>query len=382
MPNHRKLDRWEVKGEPGYIIPRAGVAYLRIGSIYRSLHIPFLPSYRQLGLDVLKRHQRESREREARQLLGLDAPASPVPPAVREMISLHAVIEEFERSRYPHLTINEIKNFQRPISYYLGGFNLEWNRADAIERERAVDLIYTELAERHVAPGLAANVRRKYTGHLQHLFAFMVERKHLASNPALLLTKPKKVRGTRRTRWLPEECDVILYHLEQLAPSGYYPLCIHFLMLTGMRPGEAMKLTRREAVGMYLPATGKGATRELPISALPMLREVLDDLLRLPPASKRAWLLFPWNNLTKVRIYFNEAVRRSGVDRKERTLYCCRKSAIWWMEDELLMHRQDIFDMVGHSEKIDDEYYREGPSGQELEKRIQRRRVIEKAEEI
>ncbi|MEP7220112.1 MAG: hypothetical protein ABI876_14410, partial [Bacteroidota bacterium] len=155
------------------------------------------------------------------------------------------------------------------------------------------------------------------------------------------------------------------------------------LLITGMRDGEILKITRKEAKGDFLMAISKvqrtkraiEVKREIPINHLPGLREVLDRLLALPPSpqSHRSDYLLPFATLNKLRKQFNRALEYSAIEPMGRTLNCCRKSTIWWLEDELLWDRQDIIDMIGHSEEIDDKYYRDRPKGQALESRIKRR---------
>lgn len=398
MPAQRKHDVWYIPGEEGRIRGRGSGrtkrAYLRFGDQEESLGFAFTRENMPLGLKILRERQNLRKLHRVAEKYNLELPrhlktavekpAEAPEPTEERWMTLREMIDDFKETTYCHITHHVQSHHNRALSYYIRKA-ISWDVKSDDHIDQAHEAIYLMLKEAHSSDEIDVNTKVKYYDYLLPVLDHLVKRKWLKSNPARDLKRPQRRRGSRRSRWTEDELKSILQRMEEIDPSGQYAMVTRLLLLTGVRDGEALKMTRTHAVGKFIPACSKvnprtreNKTRWIPVDLIPGLREVVDAILAWPP--ERGDYLLPWKNLNEWRTTFNDAVSLAGIERRERTLNCCRKSAIWWLEHELLWSRQDIEDMVGHAEDVDDEYYRDVPERTELADRIKRRIETQKSE--
>ncbi|MEP7219820.1 MAG: hypothetical protein ABI876_12940 [Bacteroidota bacterium] len=391
MPAKRKHGAWSIPGEEGRIRGRGSGrtkrAYLRFGDQEESLGFAFTRENMPLGLKILRERQNLRKLHRVAEKYNIELPGH-LKTAVEQQDTLEAVperwmslqemIEDFKEATYPHSTLSVQSHHNRAIAYYIRK-SITWDVKSDDLIEQAHEAIYLMVKEAHSSEELNVNTKVKYYDYLIPIFDHLVKRKWLKTNPVRDLKRPQRQRGSRRGRWTEMEMELIMYQMEKVDASGQFAMATRLLLLTGVRDGEALKMTRTHAVGKFIPACSKvnprtreDTTRWIPVDLIPNLRWVVDQLLTMPVKRGRDFLL-PWRDLNKWRAVFNAAVDLAGIERRDRTLNCCRKSAIWWLEQELLWPRQDIEDMVGHAEDVDDEYYRDVPERTELADRIKRR---------
>ncbi len=391
MPAKRKHEHWDIPGEEGYIFGKGKKkvknAYMRFGDSGKKLGFAFLPRNKRLGLKILKEEQERRKLIRAANHFGLELPAhlQPKPEAEPKpegvIVSLHQLIKEFETLTYRSVSRFVKSHYRSAISHYVD-FECQWDRLDEKQRLEARLLIRDQLVERHNSGELAVNTLEKCYRKMYIIFDHIVTDGALDKNPMDVLWKPKRERGSKRWRWLPEEAEIIVYWMEQIQKRtrkrDLYSETFRLLLMSGIRDGELLKITREEARGDFFTACSKvlpnqreeDVRRQVIINSIPGLRECLNRLLALPESSRRPGMLYPETNLNTIREIFNEAVMLAGIKRVNRTLNCARKSCIWWLENELGWSRQNIFDMIGHDEEVDDQYYREVAVGSVLEARI------------
>lgn len=141
---------------------------------------------------------------------------------------------------------------------------------------RIGDRLAASIRPRDVAAILDAAIDRgaptqanRLRSHLIRIFRFGMERERCETNPALVLSKPHRERS--RDRVLSDAEIVALWReLEVRHPATRH--LFRFLLLTGLRPGEARLLTWQDVDGWQLriPAERMKARREhrLPLSSL------------------------------------------------------------------------------------------------------------------
>ncbi|MEP7220142.1 MAG: hypothetical protein ABI876_14560, partial [Bacteroidota bacterium] len=364
MPAQRKHDAWYIPGEEGRIRGRGSGrtkrAYLRFGDQEQSLGFAFTRENMALGLKILREQQNLRKLHRIAQKFNLELPghlkapeepkekSTETPePLPERWLSLQAMIDDFKEATYPHSSVSVQSHHNRAIAYYIRKA-ITWDVKSDDLIEQAHEAIYTMVKDAHNSDEIGINTKVKYYDYLLPIFDHLVKRKWLKSNPARDLKRPQRQRGSRRGRWTEMEMELILYWMEKIDQSGRFAMATRLLLLTGVRDGEALKMARTHAAGKFIPACSKvnprtreNTTRWIPVDLIPNLRWVVDQLLAYPASTKRREYLLPWKDLAKWRVVFNAAVELSGIDRRERTLNCCRKSAIWWLEQELLWPRQD-----------------------------------------
>ncbi|HVZ38683.1 MAG TPA: hypothetical protein VHI13_05360 [Candidatus Kapabacteria bacterium] len=375
---------------------------MRVADVEIALGFAFIPANKRLGLKLLKAVQEWLLALELAGRFGLTVPEYPdadengqvrqllrklarhfsevIPEhlrseeAVRETsVDLHALVATFKEQHFPHFSEDKKDWYARAIKFFIIR-QVSWNAASREDRHGAYAAIKAMLNECNVLEKLSSDTRSKYYDYVGAIFDWIVSEEFLDKNPMRALPKPKRKQYTTKAEWTLEEAQKIFAAMRKIEPAPHYSLATELLSVGGFRRIELFRLTRTEARKNYLTITAKGETRHVPVLAVPGLRELLDRMLALPASPERPDYLFPddpdsdsWNRL------FRRAVRKAGIVPGERTLYCMRKTAIWWMEHTLLWDRQDICDVVGHDRDTDDRFYRKTPSGQELEDRIKRR---------
>lgn len=386
MPQPRKHECITIDGEKGVVRNRNGWASLRFGDEDIATGLRFCEKNRKALTAMLRAHQKTRKLTAVAKLLGVDvtrlahgSASNVVAPDESRPITLHQAIEEYKSAKYAHVSPSVRGHHNRSFNYYVTK-DVAWDSGSKGQRSAAGDAIGAMLKEQNNSPTLDATTKHQYFYYIRQFFDFVVASKWLDTNPMSTITRPRRKRGSPRGRWLPEELTAILKELRSGAPSPVFAHATAMLAKVGMRDGEALKLTRAHARTDYLPACSKTQSgqkpkvREVPVKLLPGLRKVLNDLLAMP--SGRGDALLPWSTLDVWCKEFNKAVDRAGIERNGRTLNCLRKTAIWWMEHDLGWDRQHICDVVGHTEEVDDEYYREAPTGKDVETRIRRKKKL------
>ncbi|MDB5033830.1 MAG: hypothetical protein JWQ98_1071 [Chlorobi bacterium] len=390
MAAQRKHPHWNIKGGPGYIrgqgpgpIQRA---FMRFGDKEIALGVPFTQEYKPYCLKILRAEQDRRRLEYAAATFGIDLPGHlrPVsnrPPAEQKpegvRLTLEGLIEQFRMATYPSVSVHVRSHFECAIRHYVR-VNYEWNILDDGHMVNVGQRIHTSLVKVHNSGEIALNTLSKYRKNIERVFEYIVAQGALKTNPAAGIPQQRRQSGNEPGRWEPNELEIILERLEQIQTSPAFADCVRLLMLSGIRIGEIMKITREQAASDYLPACSKvqahqsaeKVRREIPVRMIPGLRECLDQLLALPPSRTRPTMLFPQTSLDNIRKDFSTACERGGITCTRRGINCCRKSAIWFLEHELGWDRQFIIDMIGHSREVDDKHYREVPKGKDLEMRI------------
>ncbi|MEO5930422.1 MAG: hypothetical protein ABIR47_10865 [Candidatus Kapaibacterium sp.] len=391
MAAQRKHTHWHIKGERGYIRGQGPGpvqrAFMRFGDTETALGFPFTPEYKAMGMKILRDEQEKRRLERAAAVFGIDLPdrLRPVSSGSSDdksngvRVSLEGLLEQFRAATYPSATVHVKGHFECAIRHYVRK-DCEWDMLDDEQVVKAGQLIHTSLVEAHNSGEIVPNTLSKYRKNIERVFDYIVQQGALKTNPAASMPQQRRQSGNEPGRWEPEELAIILERLEKIQSSPAYADCVRLLSLSGIRIGEIMKITREQARSDYLPACSKvqahqsaqKVRREIPVQMIPGLRECLDRLLALPPSRTRPTMLFPLNDLHKIRDDFNKACRLGDIQRNGRGINCCRKSAIWFLEHDLGWDRQFIIDMIGHSREVDDQHYREVPKGKDLEARIMR----------
>lgn len=253
---HRATDReeWTDAVVTGLLVrfgSEAPVFYARFrdGGRYRRVR---LGSFPEVGLaDARARVLALARDREA-----ADAgSARPEPGTFAELVA--AFLRHRRAKREAGLAEVE-RMLKRDVLPSLG------TRPAASIRPRDVAAILDAATDRG-APTQANRLR----SHLIRIFRFGMERERCETNPALVLSKPYRERPRERAL-SDSEIAALWRELEVRHPSTRN--LFRFLLLTGLRPGEARLLTWQDvdAVQLRIPAERMKARREhrLPLSSL------------------------------------------------------------------------------------------------------------------
>lgn len=384
MAQPRKHEHWSIEGKDGYVRGRGPGpvqrAYLRIGDTDTALGFAFVPANKRQALALLKAEQERREAIRYAERFGMALPEQlrTAEPERGRRTTLHALITMYKHEHYGHISQSARDWHDRGLAFYVTQ-NVAWDAASQSERRQAYDALKAMLIAANNVTRITDDTKSKYYDYAGLVFDWIVAEEWLNKNPLRSLPKPKRKWRSTKERWTGEEVQKILAELRKIEPTPHFSLATEVLAVGGFRRCELMSMTRDEARENYLAITAKGQTRNIPILAIPGLRELLDRMLALElpvqvrKQAMRPEHLFPFPRTDKWGRLFNKAVKNAGIDPGERTLYCMRKAAIWWMEHTLLWDRQDICDVVGHDEDTDNRYYRQSPEAQDLEDRIQRR---------
>jgi site-specific recombinase XerD len=377
MPQPRKHEHWFIDGKEGYIRGRGPGsvkrAYMRFGDKDIALGFPFIPANKRRGLSLLRAEQERRQAVRYASRFGMTLPEQ-LRSDENERgrpTTLHSLIATYKHEHFAHFTETKVDWYERALAFYITK-EVAWDGASQKQRRAAYDALKKMLSEANNGMRVGDDTKSKFYDYVGRIFDWMVAEEWLDKNPMRALPKAARKRKSTKMRWTPEEVQKILKELVKEKNPAYY-LATQMMCTSGMRNCEVLSLTRKDARQDSFSITAKGETRNVPVKAIPGFREILDRLLALPTPTRRAEFLFAEESDANWRNAFNRAVKRAKIEPGERTLYCCRKSAIWWMEHTLLWDRQDICDVVGHDEDTDDKYYRDKPTAEDLEDRIRRR---------
>jgi integrase len=326
-----RKERWDHKTyNIGFCYNRDGVVYTNIAGLRKSTHLKWLKSNRSEALEILDFRVQKYFNGET--------------ASIEEETVFGYTFKFLER----HSSTKD-KDFHRKVKNAVSHFFKKDYMLSDIAGIR--DELYTNIG----STTYNTNTLRRALRYISQIFNSAIQEELISKNPVLKNMYPKEVKANRPAFG---KDDILKLHDYFMGKNDVeVAFLIKFLMITGLRVGEAINIKKSDIHPTYIQIHGKGGIdRQFPTSEdlFPELKPLIEALLAFNTIGNK---LFSWTTYAKVGLRLRLACVALEIYTEGQAFHAIRKYAENSMIDDSRFDIRIVAELLGHSIRIQEKHY-------------------------